>query len=334
MADYNRLTVWTDGSPLTPNDLNAEFDAIKTVINGSLEEANFASGVINSTPYINAADERFQTGGLDAAELVSAAIAEAVAGDVKVVLIPRTLFGYAEEAGFGPSIFDSSILLVREGQTGPYHDPVAYGAKPGDNTVDDKVSFQAAFDAAAAAAIGSNPGAGWVGVTLPGEYHLGADVEHDDATGYLEGPGVTFDAGGAGIVTSASATAGIGKLGPIPFLGLTARYREQTILPTTNIAGSSSATGSANFGGLDPDDWIILNIEASLDEDTSGSPTRAFGLGQVQAKTTSLTFTITQIIETANEYELHFEVTNDAGAAHDAEVVVKVWFVKREVLGA
>ncbi len=151
MSNYNRITVWGDGQGLTPTDLNAEFDAIRAVLNGGLDEANFESGEIELPHFVNAGSGRFQTGGLDNAALVAAAIAEAVIGNIKIVWVPATMFGYGEEVSYSSGQFDATIGMVFEGLPWNGHDPVAYGAKPDDPAVNDSTAIDAAKVGALAA---------------------------------------------------------------------------------------------------------------------------------------------------------------------------------------
>lgn len=330
MPSYARLTVWTDGDPLTPEDLNAEFDAIKALLNGGLDTDNFADGVLNTTEYINAGDDRFQTGGLTSDKLVEAAIAEAVAGDIKVVLVPRALFGYAEEATFSPSIFDTSVLVIREGGPLWAHDPVAYGAKPDDATVDDTASYQAAFDGAAASAIGGNPGARLVYVTLAGEYQLDSDVTHDDATGYLEASGVTIASGAAGEVTSALGTTGHSDQGEIPQRGL-AHVTRTVENVYVNIAGSGSNTGATALG-VDPAEYAVAEIKVIVTEGDPAvdGPNTGFGLAGARVDTTNSDTTITRVEDDgAGNTFIEWTTNNTGGPAEDFKVDLEVFFVKR-----
>jgi len=205
MSNYTRGTIWSDGANLTATDLNAEFDRIQAVINGGLEESNFAAGELEEPIVINAGDARFQTGGLDNSELVAAAIAEAVAGNKKWVFVPRTLFNYADEAAYSSAMYNTGVILIREGAIAFGFDPVAYGAAPDDATVDDSDPFDACVAGAAAAAIGGNPGGGIITVTLPGEYQLDSDVTLTDPVRIMRFPGVTF-AGTGNIVNDAAVT--------------------------------------------------------------------------------------------------------------------------------
>lgn len=333
MGNYIRGTVWSDGSVLAPTDLNGEFDLIQAVLNGGLDESNFAAGSLDQAGMINAGAARFQTGGLDAAEIVAGAIAEAVSGDTKVVFVPRALFGYAEAASFSGSMFNTGVLMVREGYFGAGHDPVAYGAKPDDATVDDQPSFQAAFDGAAAAAIGGNPGGAFVEVSLPGAYELGSDVTHDDATGYIERPGVTLT--GAGTVSSQAGTAGIGKLGPVALAGLTTRTVESAVFNGSISANSSEDSEGSPLvlTGINTADWLLLSVRFELDEDGSGSPTLGFGLGDCRAETTNLQANLDRVEDVGGEYALTWFVNNeDASNPHTASLTILCTLVKREAL--
>lgn len=190
MADYVRGTVWADGSYLTAEDLNAEFDRIAALVNGGLDQDNFDGAAALQYPFIiSAGDPRFQTGTLDNAELVAAAIAYAAASDLKLVFIPKTMFGYAGEAGFSPAMFDTSIGLVHEGGAWDGHDPIAYGAKPDDALVEDAYSIQACIDACATDA-GLLPMV--ISFGTPGEYQIGVALTNVGPLVRFHGPFGTF----------------------------------------------------------------------------------------------------------------------------------------------
>lgn len=323
MANYNRVTQWQSGQNLTPEDLNAEFDAIAAVVNGDLEESNFQAGVFNEAHIINAGDSRFQTGGLDNAALVAAAISEASAGDIKTVFVPRTLFGYAEEASFNISQFDDTVVLLREGQLGAGFDPVAYGAKPDDAAVDDRDSFQAAANAAEDAAIGNNPGYAFVVVTLPGEYQLDSDVDLASGVGYVEFPGVST--AGAGAIQSADASTD--KHGVLPFEGLV--HKQATINYGLTSIGAGGNNQHNTSLGLDPDEWMLVYIELTMDEDSGTDVTTGDPRG-MDVNTTNLTGTVSSIEMTATAFIPTIEVVNnDGGAGHDSTPSATYFFVKK-----
>lgn len=325
MANYTRAKTWVDGEPLTGSDLNEEFNRIQAVLNGGLDQNNFAAGQYELPTIVNAGAARFQTGGLDNADLVAAAIAEAVAGSIKVVFVPRTLFGYGGEAGYSGSIFNTNVHMVREGQMGPGHDPVAYGAKPGDALVDDQTAFGAANAAAAASAIGANPGGKWIEVTLPGAYQLNSNVNLSANVGYIEYPGVTL--AGTGVIVSAI---GEERSGVIPLYGLA--NDTLTAAPgLVNILASASNTGAANFG-RPMDDWALLYLEITVNEDSGANVVRCSGLAGVHVVTTNGDTVIDFIKDNAGAATLvQWTTTNTDGAsAHNFDVSVKAVFAKKE----
>ena len=329
MANYNRITIWGGVAHLYGTDLDAEFDAIKAVINGGLELSNFADGEVELPIIINAGDSRFQTGGLEDAELVAAAVAEAVAGNVKWVLVPRTMWGYGADASWAAGIFNTGVHMVREGQMMPGHDPVAYGSKVDDALEDDKPIFDVCVTQAAAAALTGNPGGIYVSVSLPGAYELGTDVTLAADVGYIEGPGVSLT--GAGVITSA--TTGVTKQGIIPFRGLVNQVK--TAAPgLVNILASATNTGAANFGN-DMDDWMLVLLELHCDEDSGTNTAKGSGLYGLTVSTTNVTTVIDVVLENGVNTQVGWTQTNnDGGSAHDHEVTLTAYFVKKETLGA
>jgi len=176
--------VWVEGAHLNAADLMAQFKAIRDVVNGQLESSNFTAGVVDLPPFVNAGDSRFQTGGLDNSQLVAAAIAEAVAGTKKIVFVPYSMRGYAADAGFAPAMFDTSIAMVHEGGPWDGHDPIAYGAKPDDPTVDDAPSIQAAEDGAADS---TNPLPPKLSFSVMGEYEIDTAITTYNAPVVIHG---------------------------------------------------------------------------------------------------------------------------------------------------
>lgn len=258
MTDYTRGKIWGSGAKLTAADLNEEFDRIQAVINGGLEQSNLQDGEIEKPAIINAGADRFQTGGLERAERVAAAISEAAGSDVKVVLIPRALWGYVEDSTYSQGMFDTSILLVREGQRHPGHSVIAYGAKPDDSTVNDTPAFDAADAGAAAAAFASNPGAPLVLATVPGEYQLDSTPADTDGVGFIVYAGVTF--------------AGTGDAPEHGFAGIWSAMQESTVDLGTVSAGD---TVEANFNpSFDPAKWAYFYVEVVVDEDAGTNVTR------------------------------------------------------------
>lgn len=327
--NYNRLTIWGAVSHLYGTDLDAEFDAIQAVLNGGLELTNFAAGEVESPIIVNAGASRFQTGGLENAELVAAAVAEAVANNIKWVFVPRTLFGYGEDASWSAGIFNAGVALVREGQMMPGHDPVAYGAKPDDATVDDQPAFAVCNTQATGADRAGNPGGYYISVSLPGAYQLDSNVTLSADVGYIEGPGVTL--AGTGIITSA--TTGVTKQGVVPFRGLVNQVKTAAPGPV-NIPLSSSNPGVANFGN-DMDDWMLVLLELHCDEDTGTDTAKGSGLYGLTVSTTNVD-TVIDIVEEngVNTLVGWTQTNNDGGSAHDHEVTLTAYFVKKETLGA
>lgn len=194
MGEYLRGTIFLDDSVLTGAELDAEFERIQEVINGNLDSDNFQDGVLPQTVLIDASAEQFDETGSDTnATRVSNAIQHALTVDApsKVVWVPQTMWGYVEDADYSVTIFDTDVLVVREGCVSAAHDPVAYGAKPGDGAVDDHPAFQAAQTQAQAAAFGANPGMAAIHVTVPGEYTMDTGISFKNVA-LLNYEGVTY----------------------------------------------------------------------------------------------------------------------------------------------
>lgn len=124
---------------------------------------------------ISAGEARFAPAGTETrAQRVRSAIAAARLGTspIKVVYIPKTLWGYCGDIDFAGSMFDSTILLVREGALSAWYDPIAYGADAS-GTVNSRVSIDTCFLHASTTVIGMK----MVAFTLPGEYLFTDDID-------------------------------------------------------------------------------------------------------------------------------------------------------------
>jgi hypothetical protein len=327
MTNYTRGTIWADGQELTDTALNEEFDRIAAVINGGLELSNFAAGEIETPIIINAGDPRFQTGGLDRAERVAGAVAEAAAaGGRRVVWVPRSMFGYGEDAGWSSGIFDTGVHVVREGQLDAGHDVVAYGAKPDDAAVDDKPMFDVAVTQAAASIIGLNPGGSWFSVSLPGTYQLNTDVTIPTpvTVGWLRLAACLL--AGAGNVVTADPS--------VDYVGLYCEENIASITPTfpvapVNIPLSSSATVqlAQTMSALGKGRLYVPEFRWKEDAGAFGDWVRlASGM-------TMGNFTVSwdELSVQAGGFTTKWGVTNnDGAAAHDITFEVRVTAIKLE----
>jgi hypothetical protein len=142
---------------------------------------------------LSAGEERFAPEGTETrAARVQSAIAAARLGTstVKVVYIPQSLWGYCGDVDFSSSMFDVTILLVREGAIDGWYDPIAYGADPA-GVVNSRTSIDTCFLHASTTTIGSK----LVAFTVPGSYLFTADVDQRGCA-LFKGAGVTFMGGG------------------------------------------------------------------------------------------------------------------------------------------
>lgn len=339
MANYNRVTVWADGANLTASDLNAEFDAIKAVLNGGLERTNFVAGEVDKPIIINAGDERFQSGGLSNAELVEAAIAEAVAGNVKWVFIPRTMFGYASTTGYGAGIFDSNVALVKEGGPFHFHDPIAYGADPDNGAVDDAVAIQAALDGA----LDTDNPIRIVGFSVGGEYTIDTAITGDF-------PPVVYAATGLSGSADTTGTTTFDLTGDLSFAGSQVATWTPTLVPDAAPLGISSistqtgtvgATTTVNTNaqilvGLE-DEHTILTVMGRIRQNPGSFEKKwAHGVGSrvgddddLHLGTPSFILTLTGIYTLENvgnkqNFFLEFSVENTTAGSLDYEVEIVV----------
>ena len=325
--NYTRATIFVDGGLFTPEAIEEELTRIQTVLNGGLEASNFAPGEFAGPTVVNAGDDRFQTGGLDRAERIAAAIAEAAATvGPKVVFVPQTMFGYAEDAGWNASIFSTDVLMVREGG-GSGHDPVAYGAKPDDAAVDDAPVFDVCFTQAAASAIGANPGMALVSVTLPGEYQLNTDVTIPASAdiGYYRRAKCTL------------ATSAVVQDDPAQdFLGEVSEEGLATLVRTaesavTNVPGSSGTTIGLAVTSAALAEGTPLQFWFRVQEDGGGYGNPI----HIANGYTVGNFTITwQLMEdTGAGVSCTFAVTNNDAGAHDCQIELNVRVLKDTPLG-
>jgi hypothetical protein len=125
------------------------------------------------------------------------ATAKLSSAEVKVVYVPKSFWGYVEDADYDSAMYDNTVQLVREGGITGWYDPIAYGADPtGD--VNSFVPVDTCFDHAAAAALGGTNapiGMKVVAFTIPGIYTINTDVDQRSC-GVIMMTGVTL--GGTG----------------------------------------------------------------------------------------------------------------------------------------
>lgn len=148
---------------------------------------------------VSAGEARFAPLGTEtAATKVKNAILSAAASTspVKVVFVPRTLWGYVASGDFDVSMFNTSVFLVREGSWWGAYDPVAYGADIS-GTTNSRVCIDTAYlHASTAPAAAGGYGIRLVAFTVPGTYLMTTDVDQRGVPQYL-GDDVTVSGGGA-----------------------------------------------------------------------------------------------------------------------------------------
>ena len=141
----------------------------------------------------SAGESRFAPDGTETrATRVRSAIAAARLGTspIRVVYVPKPLWGYCGDVDFSSSMFDATILLVREGALESWYDPVAYGADP-TGTVNSHVSIDTCFLHASDTEIGQKI----VAFTVPGDYLFTTDVDQRGCA-LWQAPDVNFTGGG------------------------------------------------------------------------------------------------------------------------------------------
>jgi hypothetical protein len=141
----------------------------------------------------SAGEARFAPDGTETrARRVQSAIAAARLGSspVKVVYVPKSLWGYGGDLDYSTSMFDSSIMMVREGALDAWFDPVAYGADP-----TGVVNSHAAIDTAFLHASTSTFGMRMVAFTVAGNYLNTTNVDQRGCA-LLLGPGAVLTGGG------------------------------------------------------------------------------------------------------------------------------------------
>lgn len=123
---------------------------------------------------------------------------------VKVVFVPKSMWGYVADTDYDESMYEPTVLLVREGSMVGWYDPIAYGADPTGN-VNSSRPVDVCFAHAESSALGgSNSPVGMkvVAFTIPGTYTLGTDVDQREM-GVFIAPGVELS--GAGELTGTRA---------------------------------------------------------------------------------------------------------------------------------
>lgn len=123
---------------------------------------------------------------------------------VKVVFVPQSMWGYVGDIDYDTGMYDSAILLVREGSLAGWYDPIAYGADPtGD--VNSAVPIDTCFLHASLSATGgaiATVGMQVVAFTTPGTYSLTTDVDQRGVA-LIKFPDVTISGAGELIGTHA-----------------------------------------------------------------------------------------------------------------------------------
>lgn len=91
---------------------------------------------------------------------------------VKVVYVPKSLWGYVADLDYDSSMYDSTVLLVREGSMVSWYDPVAYGAD-NSGTTNSRIPINTCYEHADVTAQGIR----MVAFTVPGTYLMNTDVD-------------------------------------------------------------------------------------------------------------------------------------------------------------
>lgn len=110
--------------------------------------------------------------------------------EVKVIYIPKTLWGYVADVDYDSGMYDPTILLVREGSIVSWYDPVAYGADV-TGTVNSRPAILACYAHASGTAIGIQ----MVAFTVPGTYLMTTDTDQQDVPLFM-GAGTSITGGG------------------------------------------------------------------------------------------------------------------------------------------
>lgn len=194
---YVRQHVFVDGEKPTAANYNDEFDAIAQVVNGNIDRDNLVAGLFEQANIvIDASDPEYAPNGTESdATRVKNAIAAALGPDAATTLVyvPKSMWGYVGDADYDPDMYDTELVLVREGAIVAAFDPIAYGADP--SGVDDsRPAVVAAFDGAVAAAgaTEANVGKPVVAFTVPGSYKLNSDFERPADVALWQFDEVTF----------------------------------------------------------------------------------------------------------------------------------------------
>jgi hypothetical protein len=109
---------------------------------------------------------------------------------VKVIYVPKDMWGYIADSDFDLNMFDPGILMLREGSIVGWYDPVAYGADITGNT-----NSRACIDICYAHALTTTVGIRMVAFTVPGTYLMTTDVDQR-AVPLFEGTGTSRTGGG------------------------------------------------------------------------------------------------------------------------------------------
>lgn len=270
------------------------------------QEAKAATGE-TAVVVLSAAESQFAPLGTESnAQKVSNAVAAAAAtgAAVKVVFVPRSMWGYAATAGFAGGIFNNSVLMMREGGMSGVYDPVAYGAIIGvDGTVADS------YESILAAHSAADSSGSWFRVmafTVPGWYKMGTSLAREADVALWTMPGVTL--------TGAGSFTGSGTAWDLPYTAVTQRELSQTY--NTAIGAGLTVTGTVTFGNLTgPTERVVSSVVSLVDGSLDGI---GFGTDS-NASSTNFTARITRLyaVRVGADYSLRadYSITNSSGGS-------------------
>jgi hypothetical protein len=213
--------------------------------------------------------------------------------------------------------------MVREGQVFPFLDPIAYGAKPDDVTVDNGPVFELVFDHAALA---DGPSAFGVMLTHPGAYQLDNPVTRPADIAFWQGIGVTYT--GSTISTTPKTTrdwppALIDQGDTLNVAGVAAATtaRASITLPVTGMAA----------------DYEVISYRIRWREDAEAftswyycnSPFGPPGANSFDLEVMpNLVPQRLAVLRLTNDVQVIFDVFNSDGSPHDFDVEVNVTVMK------